>query len=171
MLQMLRQTFGLMFGHFLMALRVSVGPMVLGAVAIFALVTLLGLQDLIAVSNEGASPAEADPGAVLLVSLATMLVMLVVGSWIANDKRIDTDIQSLEAQAGDVIDFVVDSRESTTADSFRWSATITIIESASQVESTWRTEKGFHGPLPPPLSGWEQLAHSLLMSNEFVFVD
>ena len=83
MLQMLRQTFGLMFGHFLMALRVSVGPMVLGAVAIFALVTLLGLQDLIAVSNEGASPAEADPGAVLLASLATMLVMLIVGSWVA----------------------------------------------------------------------------------------
>ena len=35
----------------------------------------------------------------------------------------------------------------------------------------WDSVSGFHGPLVPPLSRWEQLAQVLLMSNEFMFVD
>jgi hypothetical protein len=35
----------------------------------------------------------------------------------------------------------------------------------------WESTSGFHGPLIPPMTRWQELAQVLLMSNEFAFVD
>jgi hypothetical protein len=38
-------------------------------------------------------------------------------------------------------------------------------------EQVWESAAGFHGPITPPLTRWQELAQVLLMSNEFAFID
>jgi hypothetical protein len=39
------------------------------------------------------------------------------------------------------------------------------------MQTVWDAQADFKGPPPPKLQPLEQMAHALLMTNEFLFVD
>jgi hypothetical protein len=95
----------------------------------------------------------------------------VVGSWEVHHAEAITNVAAINVQQGDTIDFMTDSRETTAYDAFNWSATIGLKTDDEAPEQVWESTSGFHGPLNPPLTRWQELAQVLLMSNEFAFVD
>jgi cytochrome c553 len=100
-----------------------------------------------------------------------------VGSWAALRKEEETPAPRIKVKAGDVIDFAVDCRKSDSNDDFRWPVTVTWKSRVDAPESSWRqwnSVEDFSGPLVEagePLTPLARLAQTLLMSNEFVFVD
>jgi hypothetical protein len=100
----------------------------------------------------------------------------VKGEWVAFHGQAGTEAADIPLEAGDTIDFVIDGRAEISFDTFAWPVTVrmTSAEITSKDGANvqiWDSTSGFHGPLVPPLSRWEQLAQVLLMSNEFMFVD
>jgi REP element-mobilizing transposase RayT len=104
-----------------------------------------------------------------------------VASWQAHHATQETNLERLEVQAGDAVDFVVDCRQSMDSDSFQWAPVIRRlgVSAAAGAAGTagelgpWQAKADFAGPPPrvEPLTPWEQFAQVLLMSNELVFVD
>ncbi len=98
-----------------------------------------------------------------------------VGEWIADGATVATTIETLSLRAGEVLDFAVDCRESSTSDGYRWGPTIT--QRIRPEDSTvgqitqWDASSDFAPPPPPKLKPLEQFAQALLMTNEFLFVD
>lgn len=78
------------------------------------------------------------------------------------------NVESMRLSRGDTLDFVVDIRDVLNSDQFLWSPKI---EAASGSPRSWEAQKDFSGPTAVPLTPWEQLAQTLLLTNEFVFVD
>ena len=68
---------------------------------------------------------------------------------------------------GDTLDFVVDCKGSLNNDSFDWAPTLTM------KTTKWSAEADFAGDKAsaPAESLWEKYIHTLLMTNEFTFVD
>jgi hypothetical protein len=105
----------------------------------------------------------------------------VKGEWVAQHGQAGTVAAEIPLERGDTIDFVVDGRAAIDFDTFTWPVTVrmttldaTSTDAASPAGTNtqiWDSASGFHGPLVPPLSRWEQLAQVLLMSNEFMYVD
>ncbi len=99
----------------------------------------------------------------------------------AFDETKQLQLDAVELTKGEILDFVVDLRETPVSDSFRH--TVAIDRSAEKqygepgyaapigVITNWDSQADFAGPPPPPLTGWEQLAHGLLMTNEFLFLN
>jgi hypothetical protein len=82
------------------------------------------------------------------------------------------DLDEIEVRAGDTLDFVVDFAANLNSDQFLWSPRIEVILPEPDAAPTeWTAEGDFVGPRTPWLAPWEQLAQTLLMSNEFFFVD
>jgi hypothetical protein len=82
----------------------------------------------------------------------------------------------VKVEAGDILDFVVEPRESAAYDSFKWSTRIRLLEAdiANLLRSEWSAAADFGGPgagTVEPLDAWERYAHVLLQSNELVFLD
>jgi hypothetical protein len=94
-----------------------------------------------------------------------------LGSWDAFHSEASTAPTALTVEAGDTVDFISDCRAAVDHDSFGWTVTLRLTPADGQPEQVWDSVSGFHGPLQPPLSRWEELAQVLLMSNEFMFVD
>ena len=67
-----------------------------------------------------------------------------MGQWIAKTAGVDYDV-SVEIEAGETIDAIVDMIGSYTSDSFSNVYTITQLETASAI--VWDSNKEFHGPL------------------------
>lgn len=98
-----------------------------------------------------------------------------------HNRREQLDIDALDVEAGDTIDFVVDIGGELNSDQYLWAPSITIVgaEPAAvavvadkdQLVKEWNAERDFTGPLPVVLSPLEQLAQLLLISNEAMFVD
>jgi hypothetical protein len=87
-------------------------------------------------------------------------------------------VDSFAIQAGDTLDFIVDIAEQLNTDQFEWPAVIQWKpQSSAQAPSpeiggvTWDSRRDFTKTMSLSLKPLEQLAHSLLMSNEFIFVD
>ena len=80
----------------------------------------------------------------------------------------DLNVASVELEAGDTVDFIVDIHTGLNSDQHFWSPVIT---GAAATPSTWNAERDFIGPAPVFLTNWEQLAQVLLLSNELMFVD
>ena len=86
-------------------------------------------------------------------------------------------IESVELQAGDTLDFVVDINGNLHSDQYLWSIAInerkTVAGTTADENSSlsWNSIKDFAGPQMSSLKPWEQLAQVLLLSNEFLFVD
>ncbi len=95
----------------------------------------------------------------------------VLGSWDVHHSEAVTNTPALAVQPGDTIDFVTDSRASVGYDTFSWAVTMRLKTDDKAPERVWESTSGFHGPLNPPLTRWQELAQVLLMSNEFAFVD
>ncbi len=98
-----------------------------------------------------------------------------LGEWIADHATARTELKGVRVSAGEVLDFSVDCRESTNSDGFRWVPSIHLVvmpESAPKtLQTVWDAQTDFKAPPPPKLRPLEQVAHALLMTNEFLFVD
>ena len=95
----------------------------------------------------------------------------VVGSWETHHSQAATTLPPLAVQKGDAIDFMTDCRSTVDFDEFNWTVTLRLTVSDKDPGQVWESSTGFHGPITPPLSRWQELAQVLLMSNEFAFVD
>jgi hypothetical protein len=94
-----------------------------------------------------------------------------LGAWEAFHSEASTVPPQIEVDAGDTIDFITDCRAGVDFDSFNWTVTLRLTTSDRDAGQMWDSVSGFHGPIAPPLTRWQQLAQVLLMSNEFMFVD
>jgi hypothetical protein len=75
------------------------------------------------------------------------------------------DVESIQVERGETIDFVVDIHQSLNSDQYLWSPEI------RSPESCWNASRDFVGPSSPVQSAPEQLAQTLMLSNELIFVD
>ncbi|MFA6545562.1 MAG: PSD1 and planctomycete cytochrome C domain-containing protein [Limisphaerales bacterium] len=83
------------------------------------------------------------------------------------------NVEAMTMSAGDTLDFVVDIRDGLNSDQFLWSPKIvsaTGTGSGGEVPS-WDAQKDFVGPTGASLGLWQQLAQTLMLTNEFVFAD
>ena len=100
-----------------------------------------------------------------------------LGEWAAAHNAVLTALNDVEVKRGDALDFLTVSGADQQADTFRWSPTITMpsaeMPGMAGMAMRWDAKGDFLDPakLPAPLSGWEELAHVLLLSNEFAVVD
>jgi hypothetical protein len=84
------------------------------------------------------------------------------------------NIEALPVKAGETLDFIVDIRDGLNSDQFLWSPKIVAALSAGAGggnAQSWDAQKDFSGTSPAPMSLWQQLAQTLMLTNEFVFVD
>jgi hypothetical protein len=74
---------------------------------------------------------------------------------------------------GDTLDFIVDIRDGLNSDQFLWSPKILAAANggAGGNAQSWDAQKDFTGPAAASLNLWQQLAQTLMLTNEFVFVD
>jgi len=72
--------------------------------------------------------------------------------------------------AGKPLDFIVDCRDADAYDTFELFVEVAICDALGKTVMH-RSPDDFHGPEAPPLDRWQQLAQSLLMSNEFIFLE
>jgi hypothetical protein len=94
-----------------------------------------------------------------------------LGAWEAFHSEAATTPPPAAVEAGDTIDFITDCRAGVEFDTFHWAVTLRLTTSDGDPGPMWDSVSGFHGPIVPPLTRWQQLAQVLLMSNEFMFVD
>jgi hypothetical protein len=80
------------------------------------------------------------------------------------------NLNSIDVEPGETIDFVVDIGDVLNSDQHHWSVTLTEAADAPDVV-VWNSVTDFSQKIVEQLSGWEQLAQVLLSSNEFLFVD
>ena len=76
----------------------------------------------------------------------------------------------IQLQAGQTVDFVVDCRSNPGHDSFRSKFVITQTV-PGQPARIWNSEQDFRETPTPRLDPWAQLAQTLLLTNEFSFID
>jgi cytochrome c553 len=97
--------------------------------------------------------------------------------WTVTHSDTKTAISSIEVQAGDTIDFIVDCRESPAFDSYQWKFRIKGVKWPKDLaKDAWSVSRDFKDAsaslLPSPkIDPWVQLCQVLLLSNEFAFVD
>ena len=100
----------------------------------------------------------------------------ILANWTLRDLEAETSLSGLAVEKGEILDFVVDSRDDDESDGFRWAPVIEEMlpaeEGASEKElRRWNAEDDFRGPQAKPLDPWEQYVQVLLETNEFAFVD
>ncbi|WP_050769343.1 PSD1 and planctomycete cytochrome C domain-containing protein [Blastopirellula marina] len=89
-----------------------------------------------------------------------------VGNWKAKHGGAATNVEQVEVKAGDVIDFVTESGETISNDTFEW--TVNLLMRGDTIQA-WNSASDFN--TQRPVDAWTQLAQVLLVSNEFHFVD
>lgn len=92
-----------------------------------------------------------------------------LAEWIIEPKNaIAPPVNSIAVKAGEIVDFVVESRGDENSDSFEWRTTLT-----AQDGGVYSAKDQFRGPEKDAaaMTRWARLAHVLLQSNEFAFVD
>ncbi len=87
-----------------------------------------------------------------------------------HQQEVDVNDGPLTVQQGDTIDFVVDINQVLNNDQYLWKVTLNEL-STEKSKITWNSENDFSGDSIAPLGPWEQLAHVLICTNEFLFVD
>lgn len=81
------------------------------------------------------------------------------------------DVNEVEVESGDTIDFVVDILKELNSDQHFWRVKVEPLGSQTTLHTDWNSERDFVGPHKHRLSTWAQLSQMFLMSNEFYFVD
>jgi hypothetical protein len=94
-----------------------------------------------------------------------------LGEWVAQHNSADTNTTTIAMKRGDTLDFLTDCRENSSHDSFQWRVTIRRDQNGDGVAAEWNSETGFHGPQPEPLGAWQRLSQTLMLTNEFLFLD
>jgi hypothetical protein len=94
------------------------------------------------------------------------------GTWTSKNQKTNTNIDRVEVHKGDQIDIITDCLSNPNHDSFQWSVNLRVVETSSpDTTRNWNSRDQFHGPLPRPLSRWQQYAQTLMLTNEFLFLD
>ena len=101
-----------------------------------------------------------------------------LASYTVNRLEAETKIDGIRLKQGDTLDFLVEPRTGPGWDSFAWAPTIRRTDKAPVAgednrNTEWSSARDFAGPASAPtgLSPWEEYAHVLLQTNEFVYVD
>ena len=82
------------------------------------------------------------------------------------------DVDTIELEAGETVDFIVDLRDNLNHEEFLWRVSLTEVPKEKDGElQAWSSERDFDGKSTKQLGPWEQLAQVLLAANEFLFVD
>ena len=93
----------------------------------------------------------------------------------AHHSTAELNVEALPMNAGDTLDFVVDLGDGLNNDQYLWAPKIAAVASGGSGDEgtalSWDAQKEFAGPSVTPLSPWEQLAQTLILTNEFVFID
>ena len=92
--------------------------------------------------------------------------------WIPDDPKLSSfgdeaamTIASVKVQEGDTLDFILELDAEEASAWFIWAPVV----SMDGIE--WNATADFAGPAAGALSPWERYAHTLLISNEFLFLD
>jgi hypothetical protein len=97
-----------------------------------------------------------------------------LATWSLKQLEAEMKIKSLEVKKDETLDFVVDFRGEITDDEFVWAPVIQM-KSASAANAgqmiEWNAASQFAGPPQAPLSPLEKYAQTLLLTNEFFFLD
>lgn len=96
-----------------------------------------------------------------------------LASWTLSNKKEMVALPAVSVQKGETINFVVDLGADQSSNEFLWAPIIKRVGNVAD-EVEWNAQKDFSGPPAPPpvaLTAWENFAQSLLLSNEFVFID
>jgi hypothetical protein len=99
--------------------------------------------------------------------------LTLLGTWNVHNSAAETRIDSVELKKGDTLDFVAELPGKLEHNDFIWVPTMTRQAEGSKMQS-WNSKKDFAGPPEPPiapLNTWERYAQTLLLANEFVFID
>ncbi|MCH5377292.1 MAG: PSD1 and planctomycete cytochrome C domain-containing protein, partial [Planctomycetes bacterium] len=94
-----------------------------------------------------------------------------LAEWTAHNGKTATRVESLDVQAGEIVDLITDCRSGPSFDGFRWVVTIRLEPGGESSPRTWDSAAMFRGPSPDPLDRWQRLAQVLLLTNEFAFID
>ena len=97
-----------------------------------------------------------------------------LASWTLKQLEAEMKIKGLEVKKDETVDFVVDFRGEITDDEFVWAPMIQMTKSgAANAGQTveWNAATQFAGPPPAALSPLEKYAQTLLLTNEFFFLD
>ncbi|MBX3425397.1 MAG: PSD1 domain-containing protein [Pirellulales bacterium] len=119
------------------------------------------------VSGRFARPSDQGDG-VRLRLVSSRLGQL--AAWDLTHGEIRLDPPATTADVGEQVDLVVECRGDDTYDTFELAVEASV-ESPGEKRVVHRSTADFHGPEPPLLDRWQQLAQALLMSNEFLFLD
>jgi hypothetical protein len=97
-----------------------------------------------------------------------------LASWTLKQLEAEMKIKGIEVKKDDAIDFVVDFHGEITDDEFTWAPLIQM-KSASAANAgqmiEWNAASQFSGPPSAPLTPIEKYAQTLLLTNEFFFLD
>jgi mono/diheme cytochrome c family protein len=98
-----------------------------------------------------------------------------LGEWIVLETPAATALPNLKVKRGEIIDFAVDCHLHASTDAFRWAPSIQYQvkpeDTPASLQTVWDSQADFGPPPPPKLRPVEQIAHALLMTNEFLFID
>ncbi len=105
----------------------------------------------------------------------------VLAEAVAQSSTAELRAENLTVKAGDTLDFFVDCRANSNHDSFNWVPKLKFTDmakgskqAAGSGEAEWDAKADFgktRAESAKNLTGWEKLAHILLVSNEAAFVD
>ncbi len=91
----------------------------------------------------------------------------VLGTWEVFHSDTQAKTKPFSIKKGETIDFIIDAKENSSNDSFKWNCQVQY----EQDPLTYDSSKHFMQTLPQSLDRWQQAAQMLLLSNEFCFVD
>ena len=111
-------------------------------------------------------PAQGDGIRAFVVSSRTGILR----STTIHRKSVELNVDSLAVEPGETIDFLVDIGGVLNSDQYLWEATISEATKANKKQS-WNSKLDFPADMVSELSPWEQLAHVLFCTNEFLFID
>jgi hypothetical protein len=98
-----------------------------------------------------------------------------LGEWIAESNTAKTELKNVKVSKGEMLDFTVDCRENMNSDGYSWVPAIKLVVkpelAPKDLQTVWDGQADFKAPPPPKLQPLEQMAHALLMTNEFLFID
>ncbi|HEY1169977.1 MAG TPA: PSD1 and planctomycete cytochrome C domain-containing protein [Verrucomicrobiae bacterium] len=95
---------------------------------------------------------------------------------VAQNAKADMRVAKVEVKAGEIIDFIADSRKDTNSDSFNWTPKVIYTAGVDGMpvygKKEWSAKADFGKEVEPQrLDAWEKYAQIVLLSNEVVFVD
>ncbi len=105
-----------------------------------------------------------------------------LGEWPVFHKSVPTQVATVQVKKGDILDFVVDCNKEMGFDTFQWTLNLKVVTKGVKLivadpttPQAWTSMTEFSGPNAQPsstgLSNWERYVQTLLMTNEFNFVD